>query len=74
MSDEHSDERDIETIVPAQGGTDPGTQDGVGEPALSGPGSDGVQSLEGEFGDLVEALDSDAATPEGATEASDPQG
>jgi hypothetical protein len=72
MSEQHSDERDIETIVPAQG-TDPGTQDGVGERALSGMGSEGVQNLEGEFGALVEALDSDVVAPEGATEASDPR-
>ena len=68
MSEQHSDERDLETIVPAEG-TDPGTQDGVGERALSGMGSDGVQNLEGEFGDLVQALDSDVIAPEGPTEA-----
>jgi hypothetical protein len=72
MSEQRSDERDIETIVPAQG-TDPGTQDGVGERVLSGMGSEGVQNLEGEFGDLVEALDNDVVAPEGATEASDPR-
>jgi hypothetical protein len=67
MSEQHGDEREIETIVPAQG-TDPGTQDGVGERVLSGMGSDGVQNLDGEFGDLVEALDNDVVAPEGPTE------
>jgi hypothetical protein len=68
MSDEHSDERDIETIVPATGEPDPGTVDGVGERVASGMGSDGVTQMEGEFGHLDEALDADSLAPEGATE------
>lgn len=72
MSDQHSDETDVETIVPAEGGTDPGTEEGVGERVISGMGSDGVQQLDGEFGHLDEAMDSDTLAPEGATESADP--
>jgi hypothetical protein len=74
MSDQHGDQNDIEAIVPAEGGTDPGTEDGVGERVLSGMGSDGVQQLDGEFGHLDEALDSDVLAPEGATESAEHQG
>lgn len=70
MTEQQGDEREIETIVPAEG-EDPGTQDGVGERVLSGMGSDGVANLEGEFGDLADAMDSDVLAPEGATEAPD---
>ncbi|MFN8168078.1 MAG: hypothetical protein U0S36_04775 [Candidatus Nanopelagicales bacterium] len=73
MTEQQGDERDIETIVPADG-EDPGTRDGVGERVLSGMGSDGVQNLEGEFGDLAGAMDSDVLAPDGATEAPDHQG
>ena len=71
MTEQQGDERDVERIVPVEGGADPGTADGVGERVLSGMGSDGVQAMEGEFGDLGAQLDSDVLTPEGATEAPD---
>lgn len=73
MTEQQGDERDIETIVPADG-EDPGTRDGVGERVLSGMGSDGVHNLEGEFGHLQDAVDPDVLAPDGPTESPDHQG
>jgi hypothetical protein len=70
-SEQDRDERSVEAIVPAEGETDPGTVDGVGERVLSGMGSDGVENLDGEFGHLEEAMDSDVLDPEDATESPD---
>ena len=41
-----------EQIIPSPDEPDPGTRDGVGERVEHGLGSDGVQRMEGEFGDL----------------------
>ena len=41
-----------EPIIPSTEEPDPGTRDGVGERVEHGLGSDGVQRMEGEFGDL----------------------
>ena len=55
--------------MPAGAGRErPGVEGRVGERVLSGMGSDGVEHLEGEFGHLDEALESDVLAPEGATE------
>lgn len=41
-----------EQIVPSTEEPDPGTLDGVGERVEHGLGSEGVQQMDGEFGDL----------------------
>ena len=56
-----------EQIVPAPDDPNPGAQEGVGERVEKGPGSDGVQRMEGGFGDLEQdapalADDEDVAT------------
>jgi hypothetical protein len=43
-----------EQIIPAADDPNPGTEDGVGERVQHGLGSEGVQRMDGEFGDLDE--------------------
>ena len=41
-----------EQIIPSPDEENPGTREGVGERVEHGLGSDGVQRMDGEFGDL----------------------
>jgi len=54
MSDDETIERpsDDEHIVPATPGSNPGTEDGVGEHVVEGMGHDGVRRMDGEFAHL----------------------
>jgi hypothetical protein len=55
-----------EQIVPAPDDPNPGTEDGVGERVQHGLGSEGVQRMDGEFGDLEQdapALADDGDAP-----------
>ena len=57
-------EHQPESIVESDSEVNPGTAEGVGEHVVKGMGSDGVERLEGRFGDLEGV----AAAPENPDE------
>jgi len=70
MSDHRpsGDDEIIESSAP----TNPGTNDGVGEHVVEGPGHDGVGRMQDRFGDLDDAdVESEASWPADATATGD---